>query len=229
VPRGPATAGSEVPGPLCGAASAGVLSAGLRILAPLGCRFGQPGGFEGFCAVREQGDSHDLALPEGPDHSHVQLDCNSARLAPRVGGQDGDDLIACVDQVLDLIPDGLPGLAILPPPVPEPLVSPVDLSLDQTLDGTPSVVPLDLGVVEREQVAVSRRATAANSERTASTLSCDIAYSPTLAAWSASALRLNIRQRTIRSASKSYTWLTEVSTGTPLSLPVARYRAVATT
>src|SRR6266516_2534009 len=101
----------------------------------------RPTASRGLGAGREQRDPHDLALPDRPDRRKVrEVDHNTARPTARVAGLDGDDLIARVDQVLNLTPYALPRLPVLPPPVPDPLVSPVDLSLDQTLQRTPSVV-----------------------------------------------------------------------------------------
>jgi hypothetical protein len=81
----------------------------------------QSGGFGGFVAVQVEPDAENLAPSHGPRGSGPVLDGDGVTRSPGLHPNEGDDLVARVDELLELVDVALPGLKPIAPALSESL------------------------------------------------------------------------------------------------------------
>jgi hypothetical protein len=112
----------------------------------------QPHGFEGFFPRREPGDPDDLAFADCPDARVVSpLNLDPAR-PPRARVFTTETTQSpASDQLLQVVLHALPCLGvILVPEAPQAFVPGIDTRSDEVRERASGVIPLGLGVEERE-------------------------------------------------------------------------------
>src|ERR671915_2462694 len=121
---------------------------GLRTLAPLLCRFGEPGGFQGAVLVAVDLDTHGAASPESvelPQGGHLHISAAFLPAAPLPHSY--EHAFAAELEVLCMRVVVMEGCHPLAEEFPHPLVSSIDAHV---WDPRLGHVPLNVGVVEIE-------------------------------------------------------------------------------